>query len=332
MKIVLDVFGGDHSPDEIVKGALQAVKCESGFKVVLVGRADVIIGLLAKESCDIDRFEIVDACDVITNDDAPTEAIRRKKNSSLVKCFNVLNSDSDAVALVSAGSTGAVLTGAVLLVKRLKGISRPALAPILPTVSGGHVVLVDCGANVDSKAQNLVQFAFMGAMYAKAFLGIQNAKIGLLSNGVEEGKGNDLNKEAYPPLKESGLNFAGNLEARDILFGGYDVIVSDGFSGNIALKACEGTALAMFDIIKKNILAGGLRAKLGYLLLKPALKNVKKELDYSEQGGAVLLGLEKLIVKSHGSSKAKSIKASVLQAVKLHKSNVINEIKLITDN
>ncbi len=327
MKIVLDVFGGDNAPEEIVKGAVEALKNNEGFSMVLVGKKEEIESLLNKYEYAGNRVEIVDARDVITNDDVPTEAIRRKKDSSLVASFRVLNTDPDCVALISAGSSGAVLTGGMLLVKRIKGVTRAALAPMLPTVKGGSVVLVDCGANADCKPQMLVQFAHFGRAMASAYMGIQNPKIGLLSNGTEDKKGNALNTEAFPLLKEEkGLNFVGNMEARELLSGDYDVVVADGFSGNIALKGCEGTALSFLTILKNAIMEGGLRAKLGYLLLKPVFKVVKKTLDYNEQGGAVLVGLQKIVIKAHGSSKAKSISAAIMQAVTLHQKGIIEEV------
>ncbi len=335
MKVVLDVFGGDNAPEEIIKGAVASLDERSDFNLVLVGKQEVINELLVKyELKSRERVEIVDAQDVITNDDVPTEAIRRKKESSLVVSFKTLNNDPECVALISAGSSGAVLTGGMLLVKRIKGVTRAALTPLLPTVKGGFVVLVDCGANADCKPQMLVQFAHFGKAMAKAYLGIQNPKIGLLSNGTEDKKGNALNVETFPLLKEeANINFVGNMEAREILSGDYDVVVADGFSGNIALKGCEGTALAFMSILKNAILNGGLRAKIGYLLMKPVFKVVKKTLDYNDYGGAVLLGLQKIVIKAHGSSKAKSIKAAILQAVTLNERSIIAEVtKNLTEN
>ena len=327
MKIVIDAFGGDNAPQEIVKGALQALKEKEGFSVVLVGKREEIEVLLKAESYDESRVETVDARDVITNDMSPTEAVRKMKDSSLVKAFAVLNSDPEAQAIISAGSTGAVLTGATLLVKRLEGVTRAALAPV--TVKGGFVTLVDCGANSDCKAAQLVQFARLGSAMVKATSGNRSPRVGLLSNGTEDKKGNELTKEAFPLLRaETSINFVGNMEAREILSGDYDVIVADGFSGNIALKACEGTALAFMTILKKCILAGGLRAKLGYLLMKPVFKEVKKTMDYNGYGGAVLLGLTKVVVKSHGSSKARSIAASVIQAYTVASAGVSTSLEL----
>ena len=334
MKIVLDVFGGDNAPYEIVKGAVQAINENDGFELVLVGKEDEIKALLNEFKYVGDRIQIIDARDVITNDDVPTEAIRKKKDSSLVCAFKTLSADPDCVALISAGSSGAVLTGGMLLVKRIKGVTRAALAPLLPTVNGGFVTLVDCGANAECKPQMLVQFAHFGKAMAKSYMGIQNPRIGLLSNGTEDKKGNNLNTEAFPLLKsEKGINFVGNMEAREMLSGDYDVIVADGFSGNIALKGCEGTALAFMTILKNAIMNGGLRAKLGYLLMKPVFKVVKKTLDYNDYGGAVLVGLQKIVIKAHGSSKAKSIAASINQAVTLHNRGLIEELtKSLTEN
>lgn len=326
MKIVLDVFGGDNAPYEILNGAKDAMNEEKDFELVLCGKKDIIDAYVNDKGMDRDRITVLDASDVITNDESPVEAVRAKTESSIVKSLEYLNSDPDATAFVSAGSTGAVLTGAVLLLKRIRGINRPALSPVLPTVTDKNVLLIDCGANTEPKAINLVQFAQMGSAFMKSFYGIENPRVGLLSNGTEDKKGNTLNKEAFPLLKESGVNFAGNMEARDILSGDYDVVVSDGFSGNIALKASEGTALGMFTLIKNGIYSGGLRAKIGYLLLKPVFKSVKRKMDYNDNGGAVLLGLQKIVVKSHGSSKAKAICNSILQAKKMVESKIIEKI------
>ena len=255
-------------------------------------------------------------------------AIKLKKESSLVKAFDFLMADEDAKGFVSAGSTGAVLVGAFMKVGRIKGVSRPALAPILPTAKGNGVVLCDCGANVDCKPVNLVHFAIMGRAYAQAMLGVEEPRIALLSNGVEDHKGNELCHEAFELLKaEKGINFVGNCEARDILSGDYDLIVSDGFNGNIALKSAEGAATTILGAIKEGVYGGGLRAKLGGLLLKPVFKNVKKRMDYNAHGGACFLGVNKVVVKSHGASKRKSIAASVLQAKSLAEHNTPENIR-----
>lgn len=318
MKIVVDAFGGDNAPRETVSGAVNALSEREGFKVVLTGKSDEINALLKEYSFDSARVEVVEAPDVITNDMAPVEAVRKMKNSSLVKGFYVLNSDPDARGYVSAGSTGAVLTAATLLVKRKPGVLRAALAPVLPTVKGGRVIMVDCGANSECKPEMLYNFAVLGSDMAKRSLGIRNPRIGLLSNGTEDKKGTDLTRSAFASIKaDEKLNFVGNMEAREILSGDYDVVVSDGFSGNIALKACEGTALAFMTLLKEGIVNGGLRAKVGYFMLKPVLKSLKTTMDYNAYGGAVMLGLEKVVVKAHGSSKAKSVSAAILQALSL---------------
>ena len=328
MKIVLDVYGGDFSPYELVKGAVDAVSENTGFELVLFGNEKEIQSLLKQLGYNGNRITVINAPETITNDDIPTEAVRKKTNSSLVAAINYLNENSDAVGLVSAGSTGAVLTGSVLLLKRIKGVNRPALCPVLPTVTNKKVLLMDCGANVDPKPINLVQFAIMASAYSSCVLNIDNPKVALLSNGAEDKKGNSLNKETFPLLKKCNkINFIGNIEGRDILSGNADVVVCDGYSGNIALKSCEGTALTMFSMIKDGIYAGGIKTKLGYLLLKPVFKQIKNKMDYNDNGGAVLLGLEKIIVKSHGSSKSKAIKNSILQVKSLYDGKVIEKIE-----
>ena len=319
MKIVLDAFGGDNAPKEIIIGALKALSERKGFSITLTGDKAKLIELIDEISDVVpeERLEIVDAPEIITCDMPPVEAVRKMKNSSLVKGLNLLTSDPEAKAFVSAGSTGAVLTAATLLVKRKPGILRAALAPVLPTVKGGRVILIDCGANSECKPEMLLNFAELGADMARKYLGIRNPRIGLLSNGTEDAKGTEITRGALELIKGTELNFSGNIEAREILSGDIDVVVADGFSGNIALKACEGTALAFMSLLKEGIMAGGLRSKLGYLLLKPVLKNIKKTMDYNAYGGAVFAGLEKVVIKAHGSSKAKSIAAAVLQAVEL---------------
>ena len=328
MKIVVDAMGGDLAPKEIVLGAVDALNAEKDLKVVLVGDVDKINPILAEEKYDKERVELVDAKDVITNDESPTMAIKLKKESSLVKAFDYLMANEDAEGFVSAGSTGAVLVGAFMKVGRIKGVSRPALAPILPTAKGNGVVLCDCGANVDCKPQNLLHFAIMGRAYAQAMLGVEEPRIALLSNGVEDHKGNELCHEAFELLKaEESLNFVGNCEARDILSGDYDLIVCDGFNGNIALKSAEGAATTILGAIKDGVYGGGFRAKLGGLLLKSVFKDVKKRMDYNAHGGACFLGVNKVVVKSHGASKRKSISASILQAKSLAEHKTPEKIK-----
>ena len=327
MKIIVDAMGGDNAPEQIVLGAIDALCEDKQLEVTLVGDTDAICKVLAGKKYDDNRLEIIDAKDVITNDDSPTMAIKTKKESSLVKAFEALNRD-DADGFVSAGSTGAVLVGAFMKVGRIKGVSRPALAPVLPTLKGNGVVLCDCGANVDCKPVNLQHFAIMASAYAEGMLGVKNARVGLLNNGAEAHKGNELTQEAYKLLSETrGINFVGNCEARDILSGDYDVVVCDGFNGNIALKSAEGTANTMLKLIKDGVYSGGLKSKLGALMLKSVFKNVKKKMDYNAHGGACFLGVNKIVVKSHGASKSKSVTASILQAKSLVEAKVCDKIK-----
>lgn len=314
MKIIIDAFGGDHAPTEIIKGTLDALKEQDGFDVVFVGKEDVVKLELTGQDYNPQRVSVVNATEVITCDDTPTEAIRTKKDSSIVVAAKMLKDDESATAFVSAGSTGAVLTAAVLLTPRIRGVMRPALAPLLPTLTGGEALLLDCGANVDCKPMNLVQFAIMGSAYMREVKGVENPRVALLSNGTEDKKGCALTHEAFELLKAvDGINFVGNMEARDMLSGDYDVIVSDGFYGNIALKSTEGAVNALFSCIKSEIAASKMVA-FGALLMKKGFKNIKNRMDYNKRGGAVLLGMKKIIVKAHGSSKAEAFKNSVLQA------------------
>ncbi len=328
MKIVVDAMGGDNAPEQIVLGAVDATVEDKNVEVVLVGDCDKINHILDECVYDEKRIFVVDAKDVITNDDSPTMSIKTRNESSLVKSFDVLKNDEDAKAFVSAGPTGAVLVGSFMKIGRIKGVSRPALAPVLPTLKSNGVVLCDCGANVDCKPLHLLHFAVMASAYAKDMLGVENPRVGLLNNGVEEHKGNDLAKESYALLKEAkGINFVGNCEARDILTGDFDVVVCDGFNGNIALKSAEGTAATIISLIKEGVYSGGLSTKIGGMLLKPVLKTVKAKLDYNSQGGACFLGLNKVVVKAHGASKRGAISASILQAKSLAEKGVCDKIR-----
>lgn len=326
MKIILDAMGGDYAPEQIIIGAVDALKEDDALELVVFGDVDKMDVKAFDEYKN--RVEIVDAKEVISNDDVPTNAIRTKKDSSLVKAFDRAAADDEIGGVVSAGSTGAVLVGAYMKLGRIKGISRPALAPILPTTNGDKkVILCDCGANVDCKAIQLYHFGVMAKAFSESMLGVENPVIGLLSNGTEDHKGTELNQEAFALLKADGnLNFKGNCEARDLLTGEYDVVVSDGFNGNIALKSAEGTAGAIFSIMMDGV-KSKLRYKIGALLMKPVLRTVKHKLDYNAQGGAVFLGCNKVVVKSHGASKAKSITASIIMAKKLATENLPEKIK-----
>lgn len=326
MKILIDAFGGDNSPEQIIQGAIDAVNEKDGFTAVLVGKEDIIKEELKKYSFDAKRVEILNASEVITCEEEPTVAIRRKPDSSLCVAFKELKENDEVAAFVSAGSTGAVLVGATLKLGRIKGVNRPALCPALPTVvEGKSVYLLDCGANADCKPINLVQFALMGAAYAES-MGIENPKVALLSNGTEDEKGNMLIHEVLPILKGiEGLNFVGNIEGRDIMNGNQDVVVCDGFSGNIALKSIEGAAMSVMKSLKKGIYSS-LRAKIGGLFLKKTFKKLKSELDYQDKGGALFIGVNKPVIKAHGSSNAPAFKNAVLQAVGFAGFNISDKI------
>lgn len=325
MKIVVDAFGGDYAPLEVVQGAIKALRNNNDLNIVLVGDKDKITEILQESVFVSDRLEIVHAPDVVTMDDVPVMAIRTKKTSSIVVAYDYLKQNDDAVALISAGSTGATLAGAVLKLGRIKNISRPALAPILPTVNDGGVMLLDCGANAECKAENLLHFAIMGDQYMRA-VGIKKPRIALLNIGTEEEKGSEMIKEAYQLLKKSGLNFVGNIEARDVMRGAVDVVVADGFSGNVCLKTIEGTAEILFGEIK-DITQHSLRAKLGALMLKKDLYKLKKKYDYRKVGGAPLLGVGKIVLKCHGNSKADSIATAIEQAYTLAENDLIKKVQ-----
>lgn len=319
MKIIVDAFGGDNAPSSNVMGSVTAVNLCDDVEIILVGDKDVIQQELNKIGYKGNKIHILNAPDEITNDDVPTMAIRQKKESSLVVALDELKNNNEVVGMVSAGPTGAVLTGATLKIGRIKGVLRPAMAALLPTHTGKEVLLLDAGANVDSKPEYLMQFAHMGSIFMSGMYNNPSPKIGLLSVGTEDKKGNEFTKEVFANLKqEKNLNFVGNMEARDILTGDYDVVVADGFAGNVALKAIEGGInFALFNL-KKAVKEGGAGAKFGYLFLKRPLKNVKNSVDYRNFGGAPFLGVTKPVIKSHGSSTAKTIYASILMVKRMH--------------
>lgn len=324
MKIVVDAFGGDFAPLEIVAGAVKALQANEKLQVVLVGDKDKITEILQGLVFVSDRLEIVHAPDVVTMDEVPTVAIRTKKTSSIVVAYDYLKNNEDAVALVSAGSTGATLTGAVLKLGRIQNVSRPALAPILPTVNDKGVMLLDCGANAECKAENLLHFGIMGNEYMKA-LGVKKPRVALLNIGTEEEKGSEMIKEAHQLLKKSNLNFVGNIESRDIMRGNVDVVVSDGFSGNIALKTIEGVAEILFSELR-DAAHSSFKAKIGGALLKKSLKGIKNKYDYQKLGGAPLLGVSKIVLKCHGNSKAESIARTIEDAYKLAHNKLIEKV------
>ena len=322
-KIAIDVMSGDHAPVEIIKGCIEASK-ETSATLILVGNKEIITKELKQYTYKEEQIEIVDAQDVITMEDSPVMAIRRKKDSSMVVALNLVK-DKKVDGIVSAGNTGALLAGGTFIVGRLKGVERPALASLIP-VDNGFSLLMDCGANVDAKASYLVQFSQMGHIYMKELMNIEKPRIGLINIGVEEEKGNALVKETYGLLQESNLNFIGNIEARDISDGQADVLICDGFVGNVVLKQMEGFGMFIFNLLKEE-LTKTLRTKLGAMVIMPALKSLKKKFDYAEQGGAPLLGLNGLVLKTHGSAKAKQIKYTILQAARLADQDLVSKIE-----
>lgn len=321
MKIAVDVMGGDNAPKAIIEGCIEAVK-EYDIDIYLVGLKMDIDKNLGPHISNT-KIHIIEAREVITNDDAPVNAIRRKTDSSLVLGLQMVK-DNNCDAFLSAGNTGAFLAGSLLRVGRIKGIDRPALAPILPSTKGGYMLL-DAGANVDCKPINIFQFALMGSIYMEKIAGIVSPKVGLLSNGSEEGKGNELTKQSFELLKESNLNFIGNIEARDIVNGICDVCVCDGFVGNIVLKNTEGLASGIMSMIREEI-NKSFASKIGAVFMKNSFIGLKKRFDYKEYGGAPFLGINGIMVKAHGSSDKKAIKNAIRQAKLLYDSNYIQLI------
>lgn len=321
-RVVLDVMGGDNAPVEMIKGAMDAIRKRDDIIVILVGKEDVIKKELEGYTYNKEQIEIVNATEVIETAEPPVKAIRSKKDSSIVVGMKLVK-NKEADAFVSAGSSGAILVGGQLLVGRIKGVERPPLAPLVPNAKG-FSLLVDCGANVDARPTQLVQFAKMGSIYMEHIIGVKNPKVAILNIGAEEEKGNALVKETFPLLKEcQDINFVGSIEARDIPYGDVDVIVCEAFAGNVALKVMEGTAKVLTSMIKGAMMES-FTTKIGAVLVKPALKSVVSRFDTSSNGGAPLLGLNGLVVKTHGSSKAVEISNSILQCVTF-KEQKINE-------
>ena len=324
-KVVVDAMGGDNAPHEIIKGAVEAVGKSDAIHVILVGKEDVINQELSGYTYNKEQISVVHTSEVIETAEPPVMAIRRKKDSSIVVGLKMVK-DKEADAFVSAGSSGAVLAGGQLLVGRIKGVERPPLAPLIPTEKG-FSILIDCGANVDARPSHLVQFAKMGSIYMEHVVGIKNPKVGIVNIGAEEEKGNALVKETFPLLKEEKeLNFIGSVEAREIPHGQADVIVTEAFSGNVILKLYEGVGAVLISKVKEGLMST-LRSKIGALLIKPALKTTLKSFDASEYGGAPLLGLNGLVVKTHGSSKAKEVSNTLIQCVTFKKQKINEKIK-----
>lgn len=309
MIIAIDAMGGDHAPDSNVLGGLEAAKEWKDTEIILVGDETRIRALLTEIPFNL---KIVHTTEIIEAEDEPVKAVRRKKDASMVVAGRMVK-EGNAQAMISAGNTGALMTTGLLVVGRIKGIERPALAPMIPTIDDGGTLALDLGANMDAKPEHLAQYALMGSIYRDKVHGITNPRVGLLNVGTEANKGNELTKEAYPLLEALPINFVGNVEARDVLNGVCDVLVCDGFAGNIMLKSLEGTASAMFSLLKQQF-SKSLKTKIGAALLMPELRSLKGKLDYKEHGGAPLLGLNGLVLKSHGSSDAGAIKHAVRQA------------------
>lgn len=321
MKIAVDAMGGDHAPAEIVKGAVKAAKAWPDTEIILVGRKDEITVHISDK--DIPNISFYECSEVIEMDEHPAAAIKKKKDASIVVATRLVK-EGRADALVSAGSTGAQMAAALLGLGRIKGINRPAICTVLPTLQGGKLLL-DVGANPDAKPENLLQYAMMGSIYAESILGIKDPKVALLNIGSEEGKGNELTQAAYELLKSSSLNFIGNIEGRDIPYGNIDVVVCDAFVGNIVLKTFEGLSSALFQLIKEKITATTSR-KIGAMLVKPGLKEIAKQLDYAEYGGAPLLGVNGTSIICHGSSKEKAIYNAIRVAKECLNEKIIERI------
>ncbi|MDI5917017.1 phosphate acyltransferase PlsX [Streptococcus equi] len=321
-KIAIDAMGGDYAPKAIVEGVNQAIESFSDIEIQLYGDQSRIESYLVKS----DRVSIVHTDEKINSDDEPAKAIRRKKNASMVLAARAVK-DGRADAVLSAGNTGALLAAGLFIIGRIKGVDRPGLLSTLPTVDGSGFDMLDLGANAENTAEHLHQYAILGSFYAKHVRGIAKPRIGLLNNGTEATKGDSLRKEVYKRLaSDSSLQFIGNVEARDLMSGVADVVVADGFTGNAVLKSIEGTAMSIMGQLKSAIAVGGVKAKLGALLLKGSLYDLKHTLDYSSAGGAVLFGLKAPLVKSHGSSDAKAIFHTIKQVRTMLETDVVGQL------
>ncbi len=323
--VALDAMGGDYAPQETVRGAVDAVTENPEIKVILVGKEEQIRDCLSEYTYHEDRIEVVNATEVIDMGEVPTKAVREKKDSSLVVAMKLVR-EGRADAVVSAGSTGAILVGGQMIVGRIKGIKRPALAPFIPSRQG-FSLLIDCGANVDARPEHLLQFAQMGSVYFEHVMGKKNPTVGIVNIGTEEEKGNQLVKETYPLLSGCGdIHFIGSVEAREIPEGGADILVCEAFVGNVILKFFEGLAKTFLGCIKEGLMSS-LRTKMGALMIKPALKGLLNTFDVSSQGGAPLLGLKGLVVKAHGNSRSAEIKTAISQCITFKKNNINDRIR-----
>lgn len=306
IKVIIDAMGGDRSPDANVEGALMAIEKYNDLFVYIVGDLEKINPLLEDKKYDKERVELINAPEVIGYNEAPTMEVFHKKESSMMKSVELLRNSEDIAGIVSTGNSGALLVASILRIGKLPGIKRPCFAPIIPTMDHSVVTVVDSGANVDCSPEELYQFAIMGSIYMEKTQGIENPKVALLNDGTEEGKGDKLRKEIYPLLKDAPINFVGNMESRDFLTGKYNVVVADGFSGNVLVKSTEGACLEMLKLLKKTF-TSSFKNKMGALFLKKDIYKLKDFMDYNNYGGAMMLGLKKTVVKGHGSSKAISV-------------------------
>ncbi|WP_121661379.1 phosphate acyltransferase PlsX [Metabacillus litoralis] len=307
MKLAIDAMGGDNAPQAVVEGVMKAITVFPDLEVTLIGQEDKIKTYLT----DSTRISILHTDEVIEATDEPVRAVRRKKNASMVLMANEVK-EGRADGCISAGNTGALMTAGLFVVGRIEGIERPALSPTLPTLNGKGFLFLDVGANVDAKPEHLLQYAIMGSIYVEKVRGVKNPRVGLLNVGTEDKKGNELTKQTYELLKQTDLNFVGNVESRDLMESVADVVVTDGFTGNIALKTIEGTALSVFSMLK-SALTSNLKSKIAAGILKPQLKTIKQQMDYSEYGGAALFGLKAPVIKAHGSSDANAIYNAIRQ-------------------
>lgn len=321
MRLAIDAMGGDNAPKEIVLGAMKAVQAYKDIHIVLVGDEILIREHLTNE----ERIEVIHTEEVILGTDEPVRAVRRKKDASMVLAARQVT-EGKADACLSAGNTGALMAAGLFVVGRIDGIERPALAPTLPTIGGEGFLLLDVGANADAKPEHLLQYALMGSIYSEKARGLKNPRVGLLNIGTEEKKGNELTKNTYSLLKEADINFIGNVEARDLLDGAADVVVTDGFTGNMVLKTIEGTAMSVFKMLKQTLMSS-LKTKLAAAVLKPDLATIKGKMDYTEYGGAGLFGLKAPVIKAHGSSDANAIYNSIRQAREMVANDVAGTIK-----
>jgi len=326
MKIIVDCLGGDNTPLAAVEGAVRVLNEYKDAEIIFVGPEEEIKKILGSLNYNMERVSIVNSTEEIKNDEHPVEAIRAKKNSSMVMALDLLKAQGDIVGLVSAGSTGALLAGGMLKIGRIKGVTRPCISPAFITSNGGWVTVADGGANMDATVANILHFALMGNEYAKCAFKTESPRCALLNVGTEDGKGNELCKAAFKELKKLPINFEGNMEARDFLSGKYDVVISDGFWGNVLIKSTEGALKAGLKIIKGEIMSTGL-GKMGGLLLKPTFKKIMHKLDYTNYSGSPILGINKLVIKTHGSSVASTFYASLVHIIDMHKGDLVGHIK-----